>query len=103
MALAHQDGSAHKLRAGLAKARLLILDDFGLSRFLPRGKQDLLEILDARVGASSTIIAGQLPFQDWHDHIDEPALADAILDRIMHSSFKMELTGESMRKLRSRG
>lgn len=103
MALAHQDGSAHKLRASLAKAKLLILDDFGLSRFLPRGKQDLLEILDARVGVSSTIIAGQLPFQDWHDHIDEPALADAILDRIMHSSFKMELTGESMRKLRSRG
>jgi DNA replication protein DnaC len=103
MALAHQDGSASKLRATLAKARLLILDDFGLSRFQPRGKQDLLEILDARVGVSSTIIAGQLPFQDWHDHIDEPALADAILDRIVHSSFKMELAGESMRKLKARG
>lgn len=103
MALAHQDGSAAKLRATLAKAKLLILDDFGLSRFQPRGKQDLLEILDARVGVSSTIIAGQLPFQDWHDHIDEPALADAILDRIVHSSFKMELAGESMRKLKAGG
>lgn len=103
MALAHQDGSASKLRATLAKARLLILDDFGLSRFQPRGKQDLLEILDARVGVSSTIIAGQLPFQDWHDHIDEPALADAILDRIVHSSFKVELAGESMRKLKASG
>lgn len=103
MALAHQDGSASKLRATLSKARLLILDDFGLSRFQPRGKQDLLEILDARVGVSATIIAGQLPFQDWHNHIDEPALADAILDRIVHSSYKLELTGESMRKLKTRG
>lgn len=103
MALAHQDGSASKLRTTLSKASLLILDDFGLSRFQPRGKQDLLEILDARVGVSSTIIAGQLPFQDWHNHIDEPALADAILDRIVHSSFKMELTGESMRKVKARG
>jgi len=103
MALAHQDGSASKLRATLSKASLLILDDFGLSRFQPRGKQDLLEILDARVGVSSTIIAGQLPFQDWHNHIDEPALADAILDRIVHSSFKIELTGESMRKVKARG
>lgn len=101
MALAHQDGSISKLRATLTKAKLLILDDFGLARFSPRGKQDLLEILDARVGAQSTIIAGQLPFQEWHDHIDEPALADAILDRIMHTSFRLELTGESMRRLKS--
>jgi DNA replication protein DnaC len=101
MALAHQDGSISKLRATLAKAKLLILDDFGLSRFSPRGKQDLLEILDARVGSQSTIIAGQLPFQDWHDHIDEPALADAILDRIMHTSFRIEMAGESMRRLKA--
>ena len=100
MTLAHQDGSISKLRATLAKAKLLILDDFGLARLSPRGKQDLLEILDARVGGQSTIIAGQLPFQDWHDHIDEPALADAILDRIMHTSFRLELTGESMRRLK---
>ena len=99
MALAHQVGSAAKLRASLSKARLLILDDFGLSKFTARGKQDLLEILDARVGSTSTIIAGQLPFQDWHEHIDEPALADAILDRVVHSSFRVELSGESMRRL----
>lgn len=99
MTLAHQDGSVGKLRLALAKARLLILDDFGLARFSTRGKQDLLEILDARVGTSSTLIAGQLPFQDWHEHIDAPALADAILDRVTHSSFRLELGGESMRKL----
>jgi len=61
-------------------------------------KSDLLELLDASVGAGSTVVAGQLPIKSWHDFIADPALADAILDRLIHSAHKVQLKGESMRK-----
>ncbi|TXH04481.1 MAG: AAA family ATPase [Nevskiaceae bacterium] len=99
MTLAHDDGSIAKLRSQLAKARLLILDDFGLVPLTPRGKSDLLETLDDRVGIASTIILGQMPTKEWHGFINDPALADAILDRLIHSSHKLALKGESMRKI----
>ncbi len=101
LSTAHLDGSIKRERARLAKARLLILDDFGLAKLNSRGVQDLLEILDARVGRSSTIIAGQMPFESWHDFIGDPAMADAILDRVAHSSFRLCLTGESLRRMKS--
>lgn len=96
--IAHADGSITRLRAQLGKAELLILDDFGLAPFTPRGKSDLLNLLDDRIGSGSTVIAGQLPMKGWHDFIDDPAVADAILDRLIHSAHKIQLKGESMRK-----
>lgn len=101
--IAHADGSLSKLRGQLAKLQLLVLDDFGLVPLTARGRSDLLELLDDRVGHGSTVIAGQMPVKEWHDFINDPALADAILDRLIHSSIKLALKGESMRKLKSKG
>lgn len=67
------------------------LDDFGLAPLTTRGKSDLLDVLDARVGVGATLVAGQLPMKSWHDFIADPALADAILDRLIHSAHKMQL------------
>ncbi len=96
--IAHSDGSLPRLRNQFSKARLLILDDFGLTPLNRRGKADLLEVLDDRVGNGGTIIAGQMPIKDWHAFLNDPALADAILDRLIHSSHKLNLKGESLRK-----
>jgi DNA replication protein DnaC len=102
MSYAHEDGSILKLRIQLAKVQLLILDDFGLSALDARARADLLEVLDDRVGSGATIVLGQMPVRDWHGFINDPAMADAILDRLIHSSVKVELQGESMRKARKR-
>jgi len=101
MAAAHEDGSISKLRNQVAKVQLLILDDFGLTTLDNRGRADLLELLDDRVGTHSTIVLGQMPVKDWHGYINDPALADAILDRLVHSSVKIGLKGESMRRLKA--
>lgn len=100
MEIAHADGSLMKLRNQLARFQLLILDDFGLTQLTKRGRADLLEILDDRVGTGSTVVAGQMPVKEWHGFINDPALADAILDRLIHSSHKLLLKGESMRKVK---
>lgn len=100
MEIAHADGSLRKLRQQLAKLQLLILDDFGLDPLTTRGRSDLLELLDDRVGSGSTIVAGQLPIKGWHNFINDPAMADAILDRLIHSSLKLTLKGESLRKMK---
>lgn len=97
--IAHQDGSIGKARAALARFDLLILDDFGLAPMTELGKQDLLDIIDARTRTSSVLLAGQLPFKDWHAYIDNPMVADAILDRVVNTTHRIQLTGESMRKL----
>lgn len=101
MEIAHADGSLPRLRHQLARTRLLILDDFGLTPLSGRGRTDLLELLDDRIGTGATIVAGQMPVQDWHDFIHDPALADAIMDRLIHSSHKLSLKGDSLRKIRS--
>lgn len=100
METASTDGSLLKLRAQLARVDLLILDDFGLTPLTSRGKNDLLEVLDDRGGAGSTVVVGQMPVKHWHDFIAEPAVADAILERLVYSSHRIELKGESMRKAR---
>lgn len=82
----------------LAKFKLLILDDFGLAPLTDTTKRDLLEIIDDRFDQTSTIVTSQLPVAKWHAYLDEPTLADAILDRIVHNAYKVELKGESMRK-----
>ena len=96
--LCHADGSFTKRLASIAKTNLLVIDDFAISAIGPRERTDLLELLDDRVGARSTLITSQLPIENWHDYIGDPTLADAILDRLVHSAHKIHLEGESMRK-----
>jgi DNA replication protein DnaC len=96
--LCHADGSFPKRLAAIAKVNLLIIDDFAISPIGPRERTDLLEILDDRVGTRATLITSQLPIDDWHDYIGDPTLADAILDRLVHSAHKIRLEGETMRK-----
>jgi len=99
--IAYGDGSLHKLRTRLAKVQLLILDDWALAPLSARGRHELLELIDDRVRQGSILITSQLPIDKWHDYIGEPTVADAILDRIVHNSHKIELKGESMRKTHS--
>lgn len=97
--VAHGDGSFARRLAQLAKLDLLILDDFAIAPIAAHERNDLLELLDDRVGTRATLITSQLPVTAWHAWLDEPTLADAILDRIVHGSHKIALKGESMRKL----
>jgi DNA replication protein DnaC len=85
----------------LAKAELLVLDDFGLTPMSEQTKRDLLEILDDRYDRRSTIVTSQLPVDQWHTYLNDPTLADAILDRVVHNSYRLALKGESMRKHRT--
>ena len=101
MEIAREDGSLHKLRQQLVKVRLLVLDDWGVAPLLAQGRQDLLEIVDDRVGLLSTAITSQLPVDAWHTYLGEPTIADAILDRLVHSAHRIALKGESMRKLKA--
>jgi DNA replication protein DnaC len=82
----------------LAKADLLLIDDFGLAPLSDQTKRDLLEILDDRYDKQSTLITSQLPVDQWHAYLDEPTLADAILDRLVHNAYRLNLKGASMRK-----
>jgi DNA replication protein DnaC len=82
----------------LAKADLLIVDDFGLSPLPDPIRRDLLEILDDRYDRRSTLITSQLPVEQWHAYLEDPTLADAILDRLIHNSYRLALKGDSMRK-----
>lgn len=101
LTLAHADGSFRKRLAGLAKTSLLVIDDFAISPLGARERGDLLEILDDRIGARATLITSQLPVEHWYEYIGDPTLADAILDRLLHSARTLTLEGESMRKRKS--
>ena len=96
--VAHGDGSFARRLAHLAKLDLLVIDDFAISPIGAPEHNDLLEVLDDRVGTRSTLITSQLPVKAWHTYLDSPTLADAILDRIVHSSHKIELKGKSLRE-----
>jgi DNA replication protein DnaC len=96
--LARMDGSIIKLFDRMAKTDLLIIDDFGLTALQGQQQTDFLEIIEDRHAKRSTIIASQLPVASWFDVIGEAVIADAILDRIVHSSHRFELKGESLRK-----
>ena len=100
LAIARADGSYPKLLASLAKTEVLVIDDFGLAKLSAENRRDLLEITEDRYGIRSTVITSQLPVENWHDIIADPTLADAILDRLVHSSYQLNLKGESMRKRR---
>ncbi len=95
--LAHGDGRFPRLFRSLTKCDLLILDDWGPDRLTAGQRRDLMEIVEDRCGAGSTLITSQLPVDKWHDVIGEPTFADAILDRLVHNSYRLELDGPSMR------
>ena len=84
--------------ASLAKTDLIVLDDWGLATLNAEQRRDLLELLDDRHGNRSTIVTSQLPVEHWHEVIGDHTLADAILDPIVHSAYRINLKGESMRK-----
>jgi DNA replication protein DnaC len=89
------------LRTRLARARLLILDDWGVAPITRRGRQDLLEVIDDRVPGASVLITAQMPVEAWHEYLGEPTIADAILDRLLHNAHRIALEGESMRRSKS--
>lgn len=96
--MARLDGSVFKVFDTIAKAGLLILDDFGLTHLDKQQQMDLMEIIEDRHGKTSTIIASQLPVKNWYEVIGEATIADAILDRLVHTSHRIELKGDSLRK-----
>lgn len=101
MTLSHADGSFAKLLASLARVELLILDDWLRDPLTASQARDLLEILDDRYDQSSTLVATQVPVEEWHARFPDPTLGDGILDRLIHNAYRLELKGESMRRLRS--
>ncbi len=100
--LAHGDGRFPRLFRSLVRADLLILDDWGPDRLNGSQRRDLMEIIEDRHGIGSTLITSQLPVDTWHEVIGEPTFADAILDRIVHNAHRLQLQGESLRKLKAK-
>ena len=102
LTIAKGDGQYAKLLTNLAKVDVLILDDWGLMKLSAENRRDLLEVLEDRHGRRSTIATSQLPIEEWHGVIGDATLADAILDRLVHNAYKINLRGESMRKQQAR-
>lgn len=99
MAMARLDGRFPRLVDKLARVQLLVLDDWGTHGLTDQQRLDLLELFEERYQRRSTIITAQLPISGWHDMIGEPTIADAILDRIVHNAHRIELKGDSMRRM----
>jgi DNA replication protein DnaC len=96
--LARADGSYGSLMKRLSKTQLLVIDDLGLSAPTDTERRDLLEVIEDRSGSGSILITSQLPVEKWHDHIGDPTIADAILDRLVHNAHRIQMKGGSMRK-----
>ena len=101
IAVSRLDGRYAKLIAPITKCEVLILDDLLISPLTREEQRELLEIVEERYDCKATIVTSQLPVKAWHDAMQDPTLADAILDRLVHNSYKLELKGESMRRKRS--
>jgi DNA replication protein DnaC len=95
------DGSSPKFLEILAKTQLLVIDDWLRNPLAESQTPDLLEILEDCYGRASTMLATQIPVADWHDRLGNATLSDAVMDRIIHNAYRLELSGESMRKRRS--
>ncbi|MER9559869.1 IS21-like element helper ATPase IstB [Mesorhizobium sp. M0323] len=100
LALARGDGRYGRILKSLARTDLLILDDWGPEKLNDDQRRDLLEIIEDRYERRSTIVTSQVPVDRWWEIIANPTLADAILDRLVHNAYRIDLTGESMRKQR---
>ena len=98
LTIAKGDGRYSKLLLSLSKIDLIVLDDWGIAPLSADNRRDLLEILDDRYERKSTVITSQLPVDKWHRYLEDPTLADAILDRVIHNAYRIEIQGESMRK-----
>jgi DNA replication protein DnaC len=102
LTLARGDGRYSSLLKTMARADLIVLDDWGLKGFSLDQQHDLLEVLEDRHGLRSTLITSQLPTDHWHELITNSTVADAICDRLVHNAYRITLKGESMRKLKNR-
>lgn len=98
LGLARADGSYGKVLTTLAKADLLLLDDWGLAPLADRERRDLLEVLEDRYGRRATLVTSQLPLEHWHTCVGDATFADAILDRLVHQAHRITLKGTSMRR-----
>lgn len=103
LSVGHADGSYRQQLNALSKKKLLILDDWGMEKLTARQANDLLDVMEDRYQRASTIIASQIPVNEWYKLISNPTVADALLDRLLHNSYRIELQGESMRKLDQSG
>jgi DNA replication protein DnaC len=101
IAVSRLDGRYNKLIAPINKCEVLILDDLLISPVSRDEQRELLEIVEERYDRKATVITSQLPVKAWHDAMQDPTLADAILDRLVHNAYKLELKGESMRRKKS--
>jgi DNA replication protein DnaC len=98
LALAHADGTYTRLPGRLAKVDVLVLDDWGIAPLRDQERRDMLEIVEDRHGARATIITSQLPVENWHDYVGDPTIADALLDRVVHTAHRIKLKGPTRRK-----
>ena len=101
IAVSRHDGRYNKLIAPVIKCEVLILDDLLISPLTRDEQRELLEIVEERYDRKATVVTSQLPIKAWHDAMQDPTLADAILDRLVHNAYKLELKGESMRRKRT--
>ncbi len=101
LALAQADGSYPQLLRSFARFHLLILDDWLRDPLSRSQAKDLLEIIDDRYGRSATLVVTQVPVSNWHERIPDPTLSDAVLDRLIHNAYRLELLGDSMRNTHS--
>lgn len=100
LAIAHADGSFGRMLLKLSRVDVLLLDDFAMAPMKDSERRDLLEICDDRYQRRSMILTSQMPVAHWHEQIGDPTIADSILDRLVHNAYRIELSGESMRKQR---
>jgi DNA replication protein DnaC len=98
--IARAEGAYFHRLTRLARIDVLILDDWGIAALTAGERRDLLELLDDRYQKTSTVVVAQMPVESWHEWIGDPALADAILDRLVHNAYRLSLKGESQRKMR---
>jgi DNA replication protein DnaC len=98
LTLARADGTYALVLARFARADVLVIDDWGLAPPKDQERRDLLEIVEDRYDARSTIITSQIPPTKWHDHIGDPTVADAVCDRLLHNAHRLVLKGPSRRK-----
>ena len=100
--MAHADGTYIRLLDQLRRVDLLILDDWLRDPLTPAQTRDVADILDDRYGRQATLVVTQVPIEDWHSRHADPTLGDAILDRLVHNAFRLQLKGESQRKTRAK-
>ena len=96
--IARADGSLGRVLENIARTDVLVVDDFAMAPLNEQERRDFLEICDDRYNRRSTVLTSQLPVTSWHQQIGDPTVADSILDRLVHNAYRIELSGESIRK-----